>query len=92
MSALTKRLALALLLVWLCLPAYGNWTIDWYSIDGGGTMASSAGQWELKGTIGQPDATAANALTGSGWTLTGGFWAMLAETLDRIFHDRFQAE
>lgn len=54
--------------------------LNWYTIDcGGGTSSNLVpiGQatWELSGTIGQPDATGSAALTGSGWSLTGGFWA-----------------
>jgi hypothetical protein len=39
---------------------------------------SSPNGYELSGTIGQPDATSANALTSTGgqYTLTGGFWAI----------------
>ena len=73
--------------------AGGNWTIDWYSIDGGGTMDSAGGAWELKGTIGQHDATEANEIGGGGWSLTGGFWGLspaAGEQLDRIFRDRFE--
>lgn len=53
--------------------AGGPFTIDWYSIDGGGVMLSSAGNLELSGTIGQPDA---GRLTGGGLTLVGGFWGV----------------
>ena len=47
-------------------------TIDWYTIDGGGGF-SAGGDFELEGTIGQPDA---GALTGGDFALTGGFWAV----------------
>ena len=68
-----------------------NWSIDWSSIDGGGTMAATGGSWELAGTIGQADASAANAVTGGSWQLTGGFWSLIAEFSDVLFSDRFQA-
>ena len=47
-------------------------SIDWYTIDGGGGT-SSGGGFTLSGTIGQPDA---GVLSGGGFTLTGGFWAI----------------
>jgi len=42
-----------------------------FTIDGGGTMRSTGGDFDLSGTIGQPDA---GVLTGDRFTLTGGFW------------------
>ena len=41
------------------------------TIDGGGAIFSAGGDFELSGTIGQPDA---GIMEGSGFTLTGGFW------------------
>ena len=41
------------------------------TINGGGVMLSSGGEFELSGTIGQPDA---GVMEGEGFTLTGGFW------------------
>ena len=41
------------------------------TIDGGGVMFSVGGDFELSGTIGQPDA---GVMEGDGFTLTGGFW------------------
>jgi hypothetical protein len=49
----------------------GGYDLSWSTIDGGGGSVSSGG-YQLIGTIGQPDAGA--ALTGGGYTLTGGFW------------------
>jgi len=42
-----------------------------HSIDAGGVIRSAGGDFELSGTIGQPDA---GVLTGGNFTLTGGFW------------------
>jgi hypothetical protein len=50
-----------------CLADY---TIDWYTIDGGGGQ-SSGGQYNLAGTIGQPDAAYS---AGGQYELLGGFW------------------
>src|SRR3954462_1206003 len=52
------------------LAAAQNYSIDWFTIDGGGGT-SSGGQYTLSGTIGQPDA---GTLSGGNYTLDGGFW------------------
>ena len=52
-----------------------SYSIDWYKIAGGGGMCTN-GQYSLSGTIGQPDASV--AMTGGGYSLTGGFWALYA--------------
>ena len=41
------------------------------TIDGGGVMQSTGGEFELSGTIGQPDA---GVMSGGDFQLTGGFW------------------
>ncbi len=51
-----------------------EYSIDWFTIDGGGGTSSGSG-YELSGTIGQPDT---RLMTGGDFTLTGGFWGMLA--------------
>ena len=48
-----------------------EYTIDRHTIDGGGVMRSTGGDFELSGTTGQPDA---GVLQGGEFTLTGGFW------------------
>lgn len=90
---------IALMAQWLLVtgPALAGETqtfsIDWYSIDGGGAMQSTGGNFELSGTIGQADATAARVLHGGQWKLTGGIWALSLEDLaDRLFGDRFEVE
>jgi hypothetical protein len=45
------------------------------TIDGGGVMRSAGGEFELSGTIGQPDA---GTMTGGAFELNGGFWFPLA--------------
>jgi hypothetical protein len=49
-----------------------SYAIDWYSIDGGGALTSSAGNVALAGTIGQADA---GAHSGGVYELRSGFWA-----------------
>ncbi len=50
----------------------GDLSLDWWSVDGGGVMRSTGGDFELSGTIGQPDA--GPPLTSPTLVLTGGFW------------------
>jgi hypothetical protein len=47
-------------------------SLDWWTIDAGGEMWTSGGDFELSGTIGQTDA--GPTLTGGSLELTGGFW------------------
>jgi hypothetical protein len=55
--------------------AFGqDFEISWYTIDGGGETFSGGGDFELSGTIGQPDAGV--VLTGGDFELVGGFWAI----------------
>jgi len=51
--------------------ASAQFSLTWYTIDGGGGT-SSGGAFALSGTIGQHDA--GPALTGGTFTLQGGFW------------------
>ncbi|MBP7937346.1 MAG: hypothetical protein KA354_22095 [Phycisphaerae bacterium] len=41
-------------------------------------MSSTGGGHALSGTIAQPDASAASAMTGGNYMLTGGFWTPLS--------------
>jgi len=55
--------------------------IDWWTVDGGGAGApacSTGGDYELSGTIGQPDAGVV-VMTGGTFELTGGFWAGISD-------------
>ena len=51
-----------------------NYSIDWFTIDGGGGT-STGGVYSVTGTIGQPDA---GHLSGGNYTLDGGFWGIIA--------------
>jgi hypothetical protein len=50
-----------------------DFSLDWWTIDGGGEMWTVGGDFELSGTIGQPDASTV-AMTGGDFELSGGFW------------------
>ncbi len=51
---------------------WGQYSIDWSTIDGGGGT-STGGVYSVSGTIGQPDA---GTMSGGSYTLQGGFWAL----------------
>ena len=51
----------------------GDFALDWWTADGGGEMWTSGGEFELSGTIGQPDANV-TVMTGGDFELAGGFW------------------
>lgn len=59
-------------------PAHAVYTIDWYTIDGGGATELSAGALTLGSTVGQPDA---GELSGGSYVLSGGFWTGGAVTV-----------
>jgi len=73
----TCRMALAFCFLTsaLCLRAWGQYSIDWSTIDGGGGT-STGGVYSVSGTIGQPDA--GGPMTGGNYSLTGGFWALIS--------------
>src|SRR5262245_59699511 len=75
---LISRLLGAALLVCAVVPAAlhaQTYSIDWYTIDGGGGT-STGGVYSVSGTIGQPDA--GGPMTGGNFTLSGGFWTLFA--------------
>jgi hypothetical protein len=51
-----------------------GYSLDWWSVDGGGGT-SAGGSFILSGTVGQPDA---GIMTGGQYTLSGGFWGVIA--------------
>lgn len=68
-------------LLWLtvllatCLTRAQTYSINWHTMDGGGGT-STGGVYSVSGTVGQPDAGI--AMTGGNFSLTGGFWSLLA--------------
>src|SRR3974390_1449206 len=53
-----------------------QFSINWYKTAGGGGMNTTGGTYTVSGTIGQHDA--GGPLSGSGYQITGGFWALLS--------------
>jgi hypothetical protein len=51
-----------------------RFTLDWWTVDGGGSDPFSVGQFTLAGTVGQPDAS--EPQTVGPYSLSGGFWSM----------------
>ncbi|MGA2543936.1 MAG: hypothetical protein ABSG78_20490 [Verrucomicrobiota bacterium] len=75
---LAAKLLLCVLLLQscFCLRALGQqYSINWYKVSGGGGTSSN-GQYSVSGTIGQHDA--GTAMTGGNYSLTGGFWSLIA--------------
>jgi hypothetical protein len=71
-----RNVALLSSLLLLSTASAQDYSIDWFTIDGGGG-ASGGGMFHLSGTVGQPDA-APQAMTGGAFSLTGGFWSLFA--------------
>gem|GEM_PF-1750242 len=76
-STMTRIIGVVLVSVGaLCCPesarADDDFSINWYTIDGGGAMLAAAGDFELSGTIGQLDASV--SMAGGDFEITGGFW------------------
>ncbi len=63
--------ALVALATGAATPAAAQYTIDWYTIDGGGETKLHGGSYIVGSTIGQPDA---GVMTGGVYSLAGGFW------------------
>jgi hypothetical protein len=73
--------------------AGGAFEIRWQTIDGGAALAT-VGNYQLRGTVGQPDADADHPAQGTEFAHLGGFWAVLpgrGESVSvMIFRDRFE--
>jgi hypothetical protein len=51
-------------------------SIDWHTLGSGGGTGTNA-EFSLSGTVGEPSASA-EPITGGEFSLTGGFWSMIA--------------
>ncbi|MEE4639618.1 MAG: hypothetical protein V2J42_12850 [Wenzhouxiangella sp.] len=86
----SPRLMMFLLLATPLAVDANDFEIDWWTVDGGGTLESEQEGWSLAGTIGQWDA-AGQIASGEKWTLQGGFWGFeMPDRDDRLFRDRFE--
>ncbi len=68
--------ALLTLLLFALSASAQTFTIDWFSIDGGGAMNSTGERFSVVGTIGQPDA--GPTMSGGNFSMAGGFWSLIA--------------
>ncbi len=69
----TTGALIALLAASLGTARADDFNLDWRTVDGGGVMYSTGGDFVLSGTVGQPDAGTL-AMTGGDFELAGGFW------------------
>jgi len=69
----TLVLLLSTIIMQLSTAHAQSYSIDWYTIDGGGGTSTN-GQYSVSGTIGQPDA--GPTMTNGQYAVTGGFWAL----------------
>jgi hypothetical protein len=69
-----RTISFFLLIAAAAIAQAQNYSIDWFTIDGGGGT-STGGVYALSGTIGQPDA---GTMTGGSYSLNGGFWSIFA--------------
>jgi hypothetical protein len=65
---------LLVLLTGLLSASAQSFSIDWYTVDGGGG-GGSAGAYSLTGTIGQPDA--GPIMANAPYAVEGGFWSVV---------------
>ena len=73
-SGTFRRLLVLVSLLAALRPGVAQYSLDWWTGDGGGGT-STGDVYTVSGTIGQPDA---GTLSGGGYSLTGGFWALYA--------------
>ncbi len=71
-NAILKKVAMGAVLVGASAASAQSFDLSWFTIDGGGAMFTAGGDFELSGTIGQPDA--GMAMSGGSFELIGGFW------------------
>ena len=82
---LTAMVAVLLILATLTGLAHalaGGYSLDWWSVDGGGGSSSANASYSLSGSAGQPDA---GLMTGTGYQLAGGFWTGLVPASASIY-------
>ena len=71
-------MAMLLFTTWAIQAGSGStYEIDWYSMDSGGTMATTGGSFELQGTIGQVDTA---VIAQDTYEIQAGFWAAASNT------------
>lgn len=86
-----------LILTGLCLPLIalaqssgGSYVQPRALIASGGGQASG-GSYQLRGSIGQPDADPLHPASGGSYALSGGFWTAAAPGSDQLYADGFES-
>src|SRR5258706_1420942 len=74
-STMKTFLFIALLLLAHATAPAQSFSIDWFSMDGGGGSSTGA-LYSVTGTISQADA--GPAMSGANYTVSGGFWSVIA--------------
>ena len=93
-----RRRVVAIGIVTLALVAGGSGTpvnagdrqtfeIRTHTVDGGGGASTDGIEFEVSGTIGQPDTSSS---TDGEWVASGGFWTPADPTAGAIFADGFE--
>jgi hypothetical protein len=77
MSLGNTRIICGLGLILAAAPAWGQYDLSWFTLDAGGAMFTTGGDFELSGTIGQPEPGV--TMTGGDFELAGGFWTGATE-------------
>ena len=77
MSSRSMKIICGVGLLLAAAPALGQYDLSWFTVDAGGEMSTTGGDFELSGIIGQPDA--GGAMTGGDFELAGGFWPGVTE-------------
>jgi hypothetical protein len=88
---LPAAMVLVILALGLASPLRDDFTLDWYTVDGGGDMWTTGGDFELSGTVGQPDAST-TVLTGGDYELAGGFWTPFAGRVQPVPPSALEAD
>ena len=76
MKTLFTIVAIAACLAFVGTATAQNYSIDWFTVDGGGGT-SAGGAYSVSGTIGQADANP-QPLTAASLSLDGGFWSLFS--------------
>lgn len=75
----------------LALPAAAGgqeWTIESWTVAGGGEVLAAGGEWQASGTLGQPGSS---DLAGGAWEASAGFWGATVTETEVLFRDDFDA-
>jgi len=64
-----------------------DWSVDHYTVTGGGEVLAEGGDWQVSGTLGQPGSTPSE---GGRWEASAGFWSVTVTQTEVLFKDEFE--